>query len=217
MYFSGELFIRPYIQRPHLGTTCYFFCLAFSTKVCTVIIFPSLSPPIVKFRPYFVHFEPSNFYGAFPASAAYLAGPLCLACQPQTARSRLIVARWILVSALAVDLTILIGWTIYLPLAVRDIVSACIVACNCCGGHHSHIFIYLFICSTNVAKQAIPTIILVSAWWWMMVGALLPSMATLSSGWMVFLVENTMAHAGATYPFLSVAFSTIAGIQKHGL
>jgi hypothetical protein len=50
----------------------------------------------------------------------------------------------IVVAALAVDLTILICWTIYSPLVVRDIVRAYVVSCYCRRGHHSHIFIYLF-------------------------------------------------------------------------
>jgi hypothetical protein len=37
---------------------------------------------------------------------------------------------------------------------VGDIAQACVVCCCCPQGHHSHIFIYLFICSTNIAKKA---------------------------------------------------------------
>ena len=58
--------MRPHIQRPHLGTTCYFFCSAVSTTVCTVKILDPFSPPIVELRPYFVRFVSSNFYGAGP-------------------------------------------------------------------------------------------------------------------------------------------------------
>jgi hypothetical protein len=97
-------------------------------------------------------FEPSDVYGALPSATAlviaYSAGHLCLAYQPQIARSQLIVARRIVVAALAVDLTILICWTIYSALAVHDIVRACVVSCYCRRGHHSQIFIYSFAVQT---------------------------------------------------------------------
>jgi hypothetical protein len=52
-------------------------------------------------------------------------------------------------AALAVNLTILICQTTYSPLALRDIVWACVLICYCRRGHHSNIFIDFFICSKS--------------------------------------------------------------------
>ena len=62
----SELLIRPHLERPLPGTTCYYFRTPVWKLLGTVRVLASFSPPIVEFCPSFVGFLFSDFYGAAP-------------------------------------------------------------------------------------------------------------------------------------------------------
>jgi hypothetical protein len=55
---------------PHGNQLLIFSHARVWTLLRTVRVFASFSPPIVKLRPCFVRFEPSNVYGAGPSDTA---------------------------------------------------------------------------------------------------------------------------------------------------